>query len=82
LRNVKGKIALSSYHCALMDRLYNDWSYVEGPVKKVHSVKDFRQEVLWINYELPVETDGNHTQQAILLEQRGLYVCKTPIEQE
>ena len=65
LRHVKGKVALSGYHCALLDRMYSDWSYVEGPVKKVHSVKDFRQEVLWTNYELP---DLNAYQELVLAE--------------
>ena len=65
LHHVKGKVALSGYHCALLDRMYSNWSYVEGPVKKVHSVKDFRQEVLWTNYELP---DLNAYQELVLAE--------------
>ena len=82
LRDVKGKVALSSYHCGLMDRLYKDWSCVEGPVKKVHSVKDFRQEILWINYELPVAENADLAHQAILMEQSDVYANKTPLVQE
>ena len=52
LRNVKGKVALSSYHCPLMDELYSDWQRVESKEKIIHSVKTTRTEVLWINYEL------------------------------
>lgn len=52
LHNVKGKVALSSYHCDLMDELYGNWDYVEAPVKKAHSVKSDRREVLWINYNI------------------------------
>lgn len=52
LRNVKGKVAISSYHCRLMDELYGDWQRVESKEKVIHSVKTARQEVLWINYEL------------------------------
>jgi DNA adenine methylase len=52
LHSVKGKVALSSYHCDLMDELYKDWQAVEGPTKLVHSVKQPRTEVLWVNYEI------------------------------
>jgi len=51
LRNVKGKVALSSYHCDLMDELYSDWHYIEAPIKNCHSIKKPRTEVLWVNYE-------------------------------
>jgi len=50
LHSVKGKVAISGYHGALMDHLYRDWYCIEAPVKKVHSIKDLRQEVLWTNY--------------------------------
>ena len=52
LRNVKGKVALSSYNSPLMDELYGDWQRVESKEKVIHSVKTTRTEVLWINYEL------------------------------
>jgi hypothetical protein len=52
LHCVKGKVALSSYHCNLMDELYQDWQAVEGPTKLVHSVKQPRTEILWVNYEI------------------------------
>ncbi len=52
LHRVKGKVALSSYQCNLMDELYYDWQAVEGPTKLVHSVKQPRTEVLWVNYEI------------------------------
>lgn len=52
LHRIKGKVALSSYHCDLMEELYHDWNYVEGPEKKIHSTKDHRVEVLWANYDL------------------------------
>ncbi len=52
LRSVKGKVALSSYHCDLMDELYKGWNFIEAPAKKIHSTKDDRTEVLWANYDL------------------------------
>ena len=76
LRNVKGKVALSSYHCKLMDELYGDWQRVESKEKIIHSVKTTRKEVLWINYELEEKTECQpkarhrrqaHNQQASLL---------------
>lgn len=52
LHNVVGKVALSSYRCGLMDELYHDWQAIEGPTKLVHSVKQPRTEILWVNYEI------------------------------
>jgi DNA adenine methylase len=54
LHNVKGKVALSSYHCDLMDELYSEWPHIEAPEKMCHSVKQVRKEVLWVNYD-PLE---------------------------
>jgi DNA adenine methylase len=51
LRNVEGKVALSSYHCRLMDELYRGWRCLEAPAKLCHSVKTQRVEVLWVNYD-------------------------------
>lgn len=52
LHQVEGKVALSSYHCDLMEKLYGDWQAIEGPTKIVHSVKQPRTEVLWVNYDI------------------------------
>ncbi len=57
LHRVNGKVALSSYHCDLMDELYCDWRCIEAPTKVCHSVKTMRTEVLWINYEVPKEIE-------------------------
>jgi DNA adenine methylase len=51
LRAVKGKVAISSYECALMNELYSGWNKIEAPSKLAHSVKKPRMEVLWTNYE-------------------------------
>lgn len=50
LNKVKGKVAVSGYRCALMDKLYGEWVRVDAPAKKCHSVKRARTEALWINY--------------------------------
>jgi DNA adenine methylase len=55
LHNVKGQVALSGYHCDLLDDLYQDWTAIEAPAKKVHSVKTERVEVLWVNYDVQTE---------------------------
>ena len=52
LLHVRGKVAISGYHCDLMDELYKDWRSIEAPIKNCHSIKKPRQEVLWVNYEL------------------------------
>ncbi|NJO52956.1 MAG: DNA adenine methylase, partial [Leptolyngbyaceae cyanobacterium RM2_2_4] len=53
LKEVKGKVALSGYHCDLLDQLYEDWDYIESYPKQCLSVKQPRTEVLWVNYDLP-----------------------------
>jgi DNA adenine methylase len=71
LHNVEGKVALSSYHCNLMDQIYADWDYVEGPTKIAHSVKAKRTEVLWVNYN-PYENRENGEWQNNKPQQRSL----------
>ncbi len=51
LHSVKGKVALSSYRCELMDRLYSDWVCVESPLKFCRSARDYRREAVWMNYD-------------------------------
>ncbi|MBI4285869.1 MAG: DNA adenine methylase [Chloroflexi bacterium] len=59
LKNVKGLVAISGYHCQLMAELYQEWRCVEAPAKLCHSVKEERQEVLWMNYSELGERLGN-----------------------
>jgi len=54
LRGVSGKVAVSSYECALMGELYGDWYCTLKPEQMCHSIKQMRQEGLWTNYD-PVE---------------------------
>jgi DNA adenine methylase len=64
LHSVKGKVAISSYESPLMSELYKDWQCIEAPSRKVHSVKQDRIELLWINYPL----DDVNTLQTPILE--------------
>lgn len=50
LNRCQGKVAVSGYRCAIMDKLYNNWRRVEAPPKHCHSIKKLRQEALWMNY--------------------------------
>ena len=54
LNKVKGLVALSNYDCELMEKLYpaKKWRKVFAPQKIIHSTKDLRQEVLWVNYNI------------------------------
>jgi DNA adenine methylase len=52
LHQVKGKVAISGYHCSLMAELYSDWQEITAPTKVCHSTKGLRTEVLWVNYQL------------------------------
>ncbi len=56
LQTVKGKVAVSGYDCPLMQELYSDWKCIKAPLKQCHSIKELRQEVLWINYNLEPAT--------------------------
>lgn len=53
LNEAKGKVAISNYDCDLMNDLYpsSKWEKYSGPQKTIHSTKDKRQEVLWVNYK-------------------------------
>lgn len=59
LNNVKGKVALSNYDCELMDHLYPSpkWRKFVAPEKIIHSTKDKRTEVLWMNYDPEKESN-------------------------
>ncbi len=50
LFSCKGKVALSGYRNALMDKLYKDWRRFDAPIKHCHSIKKLRQECVWMNY--------------------------------
>jgi DNA adenine methylase len=53
LRGVEGAVALSSYRCALMNRLYGDWVRVDSPEHLCNSSKTSRIESVWMNYKQP-----------------------------
>lgn len=50
LNKLKGKAAISGYRCDLMDTLYKGWKRFDAPYKQAHSIKQIRQECLWMNY--------------------------------
>jgi DNA adenine methylase len=52
LHSIEGKVALSGYSGPLLERLYSDWTRIDAPPKTIHSVKEVRQESLYINYSL------------------------------
>lgn len=52
LHKLKGKIALSGYKTPLLERLYPDWQRIDAPEMIAHSVKQLRQESLWVNYDI------------------------------
>ena len=50
LHAIRGKAAVSGYRCALMDQLYPGWRRFSADAKHCHSIKQLRQECLWMNY--------------------------------
>lgn len=56
LHEIEGRAAVSGYRNELYDALYGDWHRVDAPEKNCHSVRQPRQESLWMNYEPPCKT--------------------------
>ena len=50
LSSCKAKVAVSGYRCDLMDSLYEGWRRHDAAPKNCHSIKQIRQECLWMNY--------------------------------
>ena len=42
--------AVSGYRCALMDKLYKGWRRFDADEKHCHSIKQLRQECVWMHY--------------------------------
>jgi DNA adenine methylase len=53
LHRIKGKAVLSGYDGDLYDGLFADWHKVSASAKMIHSVKQMRTEVVWLNFEPP-----------------------------
>jgi DNA adenine methylase len=51
LHSVRGAVALSSYRCALMDKLYQDWRRMDAGPRLCNSSKGARTESVWLNYD-------------------------------
>ncbi len=54
LNQVQGRVALSGYDSPLMGEMFPSpkWQKITGPSRVVHSVKQARTEVLWVNFEV------------------------------
>lgn len=54
LNSIEGLAAVSNYECELMEELYpsSKWTKIISPEKTIHSTKDVRTEVLWVNYNI------------------------------
>ncbi len=50
LNTIQGKAAISGYRNEQMDAWYRDWRRYDAAVKMTHSVKQERQECVWMNY--------------------------------
>ena len=57
LHSVKSAVAISSYRCPLMDRLYKDWIRVDASTRLCNSSKGERMESVWMNYDPAVYTE-------------------------
>ncbi len=50
LSSIRGRAVLSGYRTPLYDRLFEDWRRIDAPVKTANSVRQPRQESLWVNF--------------------------------
>ena len=50
LHRIRGRAVLSGYRTPLYDQLYKDWRRVDAPERTCHSVRQPRQESLWMNF--------------------------------
>lgn len=50
LSHVRGRVVLSGYRTELYERLFKGWRRVDGPHRITHSVRQPRQESLWMNF--------------------------------
>lgn len=73
LHSVRGAVALSSYRCSLMDRLYREWRRVDANTRLCHSTKGERTESVWLNYD-PKEPPPSAT-----AEDGNLYLLERPV---
>jgi DNA adenine methylase len=53
LNDVEGKVCISNYDCKLVNDLFPapKWHKVKCKLKTIHSTKDKRQEIVWMNYD-------------------------------
>ena len=51
LSSIRGRAVLSGYRTSLYDRLFKDWKRIDAPERTAHSVRQPRQESLWINFK-------------------------------
>ena len=51
LHRIKGRAAISGYRTPLYDQLFGDWRRVDADPRLCHSVRQPRQESMWMNYE-------------------------------
>lgn len=70
LNSVAGMVAISNYECDLMDELYHPpkWRKCISPDRTIHSTKDKRTEVLWMNYDPANPKSKRRTKKASLFD--------------
>ncbi len=48
---IRGRAVLSGYRTPLYDQLFRDWRRIDAPVRTANSVRQPRQESLWLNFD-------------------------------
>ncbi len=51
LWSIRGRAVLSGYRTPLYDRLFKGWRRIDAPVRTANSVRQPRQESLWVNFK-------------------------------
>ena len=50
LQKIQGRAVLSGYRTPLYDSLYSTWTCIDAEERTAHSVRQMRQESLWLNF--------------------------------
>lgn len=51
LSGIRGRAVLSGYRTSLYDRIFRDWIRIDASIRTANSVRQPRQESLWLNFD-------------------------------
>ena len=75
MNRVQGKVALSNYESAFLDKLYPapKWRKITQPPRTNHATKGKRVEVLWTNYDPQQPQEEKNVERKATKKPAGLF---------